>query len=84
MKDTDLLLTMLINLSYLQVKTLAKLTEDHTTLEEATMIVNESKKLLEQMIKREDEDFQSEGLDIKINTESEPNTFKNKLWRLKK
>ena len=38
--DTELLLTMLINMNYLQIKTLTKLTEDKETLEEATMIVN--------------------------------------------
>lgn len=80
MKDTELLLTMLINLQYLTVKTLANLADDKQTMEEATMIVNESQKLLEQMIKREDEDFQSNGLDIKLNTE-EQKSYINKLWK---
>ena len=78
--DTELLLTMLINMNYLQIKTLTKLTEDKETLEEATMIVNESQKLLARIIKeqQEDNDIQFELAD----KQPEQKSLKNKFWKL--
>ena len=77
--DTELLLTMLINMQYLQIKALTKLTEDKETLEEATMIVKESQNLLARIMKEDSEEYISNGINV---NQPDQVTKKKKLWRL--
>mgnify|MGYP001617680347 CR=1 FL=1 len=80
MKDTELLLTMLINLQYLTVKLLSNLADDKPTLEEATMIVKESQKLLEQMVNESKAESENDlGFEL---AEKPKEDRKSKLWRL--
>ena len=81
MNDTELLLTMSINMQYLHIKALTKLTEDKETLNEATLIVKECQKLLERMMKEESENMGNDlGFEL---ADKQPNqkSFKEKLWK---
>jgi hypothetical protein len=77
--DTELLLTMLINMQYLQIKALTQLTEDKETLEQATMIVKESQNLLARIMKEDSEEYISNGINV---NQQDQVRKKKKLWRL--
>ena len=78
--DLELLLTMLINMQYLQIKTLSKFTDDKETLEEATMIVKESQKLLERIMTENEKNIGSD-LGFELADKQEENSFRKRLWK---
>jgi len=78
--DLELLLTMLINMQYLQIKTLSKFTDDKETLEEATMIVKESQKLLERIMTENEKNIGSD-LGFELADKPEENSFRKRLWK---
>ena len=79
--DLELLLTMLINMQYLQIKTLSKFTDDKETLEEATMIVKESQKLLERIMTENEKNIGND-LGFELADKPEQKSLKNKFWKL--
>ena len=81
MNDTELLLTMSINMQYLHIKALTKMTEDKETLNEATLIVKECQKLLERMMKEETENMGND-LGFELADKPEQKSLKNKFWKL--